>query len=395
MKITRRFFIKAPLYGGISLVISRLLGLFNNRFAYAFNDIVPIEKENNKCNVLSSVVSVHSDKVTHPESDTYPYVDSIDQLVVDEMLNRGLMDLTEEKSIESAWRCIFESYKDGDVIAIKPNFNDLHKEFSDNLVVSPAVINSIVKGLIEFLKVSPENIIVYDCSRTIPDSYRKRIKYPVKYVEPYGSSLMRRIIYKTVGNPLPKADKNHEIKMTHEIIDKKGQRIKCYLPEVVTSADHIINVPVFKSHQFVLASGALKNHYGTVRFSDGSLSPKYLHPPIIHESIADINAHPVIKEKTRLIVMDALFGRLKKKGGPPDKWKIYNNDNPNRLFLSTDPVALDAVSAFFIKKEMEERKDTYLSDDYLKIASDRKIGIYEMPGESGKFESIDFRDYDL
>jgi uncharacterized protein (DUF362 family) len=395
MKITRRFFITALLSGWVSTFNSKLLGSFSSNSSFTSRNTVLAEQKQNKCNVISKVVSVYSGRATKRDSIVYPYVDLIDSTVVEKMLNKAITELTEEKSAESAWRCLFASYKEGDIISIKPNFNDLHKEFRESIVVSPAVINSILKGLVEFLGVSPRNIIIYDCTSTIPDNYRKRIIYPVRFVEPYGSSFLRKVAYRTIGNPLPKADLDYQIEMTHDIKDKKGNKVKCYLPRVITSADHIINVPVFKSHQFILASGALKNHYGTVRFSDGHLTPENLHPPIIHDSIADINANFIIREKTRLIVMDALFGRLKKKGGPPDKWSIFNNENPNRLFLSRDPVALDSVSAFFIRKELQAKNDTYLPDDYLKIASYKKIGIYEIPGQSGEFKSICFRYYEV
>ncbi len=395
MKISRRFFVRTSFFAGLSLAVSRLLGFFNVRSSFAETNVVLKEKKEDQCNMDARVVSVYAANAIDGNRASFPYVDSIDPGIVGEMLNKGLMELTEKRSAESAWKCIFDSYKDGDTIAIKPNFNDIHKEFRENLVASPAVLNAIIRGLIEVLKVPSKNIIIYDCSRIIPDSYRERIKYPVKFVEPYGSSFIRKIMYKTFGNPLPEADRAHEIKMSRDVIDGKGNTVKCYLPKVITTADHIINVPILKSHQFVIASGALKNHYGTVRFSDGKLLPKYLHPPVIHESIADINAHPVIREKTRLIVLDALFGRIKKKGGAPDKWYIFDDKDPGRLFLSHDPVALDSVSAFFVKKELKTRGDHHLSDEYLKIAAKRNIGVYEMPDKTEGFTDIDFRQYDI
>ena len=395
VNITRRIFIK------LLLVVGGLLSIFKATTLFASNSSSALIRKNqtgnmNKiCTFSPAVVCVHSGKATRWDYASYPYVDSIEQDIVNDMLNKGVMLLTGEKSKKLAWECLFESYKKGDVIAIKPNFNDLHKEFRNNYVASPAVLNSIIEQLVEILNVPTGDIMIYDCSRNIPDSYRNRIKYPVKFIEPYGSSFMRKVIYRTIGNPLPEADMGVEIKMTHDIKNKKGEMVKCYLPKVITDADHLINVPILKSHQFVLASGALKNHYGTVRFSDGHKNPEYLHPPIIHESIADINEHAQLREKTRLIVMDALFGRIKKKGGYPDKWKIFDNNDPNRLFLSCDPVALDSVTSFFIKKELSVRNEDYYSDDYLRMASDKNIGIYEIPEMSEDFSKINFRHYDL
>lgn len=311
------------------------------------------------------------------------------------MLDKGLMQLTSEETPSGAWRSLFSSYVKGDIVAIKPNFNDLYKEFRENLVTSPAVINAVLAGLIDTLKIPPANIIIYDCTREIPDAYRSRIHYPVQYVESYGSSFARKVRYKLAGNPLPKADRQAEIEMTSAVKDKAGNPIQCYLPRIITQAQHIINIPILKSHQFVLASGALKNHYGTVRFSDGITGPLYLHPPIIHESIADVNSHPQIREKTRLIVMDAIFGRLKKKGGAPDTWIQFGGKNPQRLFLSRDPVALDSVTSHIAKKEMMNRKEEYHGNEYLRIAAQRGLGTFEEPKERDRFREIEYKEFEI
>lgn len=343
----------------------------------------------------SKVVSVFSSKAANWDGTSYPYVDSIDQFVVEEMLQNAIMELTFAESPGNAWKTLFSTYRTGDLIAIKPNFNDLYQEFNNNLVVSPAIINAILSGLVDHLEVPHQNIIIYDCTRKIPNAFRERIHYPVRYVEAWASSLVRKIQYKLAGNPLPEADERFEIKMTKNIKNEQGRQIRCYLPKVITEAQHIINVPILKSHQFVLASGALKNHYGTVRFSDGITGPVYLHPPVIHESIADINSHPQIREKTRLVVMDAVFGRLKKKGGAPDKWITFDGSHPQRLFVSCDPVAIDSVTSHLIKSEMEKRNETYFANDYLKIASDRGIGIFEKPNQQGLFKKIEYRQLEI
>jgi uncharacterized protein (DUF362 family) len=343
----------------------------------------------------SKVVSVFSAKAANWDGTSYPYVDAIDQAVVEKMLQNAIMELTSAKSPVNAWETLFSTYRPGDLIVIKPNFNDLYKEFNNNLVASPAVINAILSGLVEHLGVHPQNIIIYDCTRKIPNAFRERIYYSVRYVEAWASSLVRKFQYKLVGNPLPKANERFEIKMTKNIKDEQGRQIKCYLPKVITEAQHIINVPILKSHQFVLASGALKNHYGTVRFSDGITGPVYLHPPVIHESIVDVNIHPQIREKTCLVVMDAIFGRLKKKGGPPDKWLIFGESHPQRLFVSRDPVALDAVTSHLVKSELEKRNETYFANNYLKMASKRGLGVFEEPDPQGLFKTIEYQQLEI
>jgi len=397
MKLTRRHIIWSSIIGAVSLLGFDIANLFKgkNMKAYAApsapsdKPFVPGTKE-----TIPRVVSVHSPKAS-VWNGAYPYVDSIDEAVVKTMLDKGLMQLTSEKTPADAWHTLFSPYVKGDIVAIKPNFNDLFKEFRENLVTSPAVINAILAGLVDTLGIPPADIVIYDCTREIPDAYRDRIHYPVQYVESYGSSFARKVRYKLAGNPLPKADRQAEIEMTSAVKDKAGNPIQCYLPKVITQAQHIINVPILKSHQFVLASGALKNHYGTVRFSDGITGPLYLHPPIIHESIADVNAHPQIREKTRLVVMDAIFGRLKKKGGAPDTWIQFDGNNPQRLFLSQDPVALDSTTSHLIKTELVKRHEEYHENEYLKIAAQRGLGTFEEPNEQNSFRNIEYNEVEI
>ena len=352
----------------------------------------PPQMEASSKSLLSSVherpivVQVKDLRSTYWDGSSYPYVDYINQKMVDQMLESGLRALTGEKTAIAAWKAIVP-YKTGEKIAIKPNLNDLFKEFQ-YYVVAPQVINAVIKGLIESLRVPPKNIIVYDVSRLIPDTFRKRIFYDVTYVEPFGSNLQRKIKYHLFGNSLAVADPNAPVTLRDSIRNKKGQAVKCFLPKCLTICNHLINIPLFKSHQFVLASGSLKNHYGTIRFSDGNLNPEYLHPPIIHECIADLNAHPFIKSHTRLIVMDALFGRVYQKHGPPDL-------RMNSLFVSRDPVALDSVSSSLIRKQLMLRGVEPFSDRYLDLSTEAKIGIHERVEDGNVYKRINFQNIDL
>ncbi len=337
------------------------------------------------------VVSIHSEHATSWDSKAYPYVDYTNQQKVTDMLGTALITLTGKEKQPEAWQSLFSTYKKGDLVVIKPNFNDLYMGFN-GIVTTPVVLNAILYGLVEVLKVPTSDIIIYDCTRQIGDELRSRISYPVNYVEPYGSNFFRKVWYHTIGNPYMANDLDNEITMSSDVRDKAGNPVKCYLPKVITEAAHIINVPVLKSHQYVSNSGALKNHYGTVRFSDHHTGPEYIHPPIIHDSIVDINAHEHIKHKTRLVVMDGLFGRLHKKDGGPVTWNTFGNSHPSTLLVSQDPVALDTVAMNIIKRELDARDDFVMPHDYLHKASDRGLGIHEDPESGLDFKKIDFKE---
>ena len=336
------------------------------------------------------VAAVHAPGAVTWDGRSYPYVDGIVQARVDAMLDRAVQLLTGEASAAAAWRSLFASYRPGERVAVKPNFNDLYKDFHRNLVVSPAVLNAVIAGLVRHVGIRPEHVIVYDCTRIIPDALRDRIREPVGFVEPFGSSFWRKVRYHTLGNPLPLADPEARIDMGQEITDKAGRPVTCHLPRLLARCRHLVNVPLLKAHQFVSHSGALKNHYGTVRFSDGHTGPEYLHPPRIHRAIAAVNAAAGIRDKTRLVVMDALFGRLHKRGGPPDAWTTLGpRPHPERIAVSTDPVALDSVALAWLAREAEARGETLLSHEYLHRAEARGLGVHDHPGADGRFGRIE------
>ncbi|MBI2413186.1 MAG: DUF362 domain-containing protein [Deltaproteobacteria bacterium] len=336
------------------------------------------------------VVSVRSESATRWDHGTYPYVDSIDEGVVERMLNESIKELASEADVAAAWKRLFASYKKGETIAIKPNFNDLYDGFK-GFVASPAVLNAVIGGLVKQVGVPEADIVVYDCTRVIPDEFRERVHFSVRYAEPFGSSFFRKVRYKTFGNDLVKADLGSEVRMSSAVKDKKGASVKCYMPKAVTGAAHLINIPILKSHQYASNSGALKNHYGTVRFSDGKSFPEYLHPPILDASIVDINSHPEIRSKTRLIVMDGLFGRLAKKGGPPERWKTFGGAAPNTLLASLDPVALDTVALDLLSIEAGARGEELLPHEYLHLAHAKGLGVHEDAAPGKGFTLIDLR----
>ena len=389
MNVSRRKFLGLTVPAIMSVVFYKtLLGNLSSARADTMNKgKTPVP--NGKMEANPRVVSVHSPSATGWDFKTYPYVDHIDEGRVAAMLDEAVKALAGAGTVAASWQNVFNAYKPGDTIVIKPNFNDLYDGFN-GYVASPAIINAIIGGLVRDVKVNPDDITVYDCTRIIPDEFRSRVRRNVRFIEPYGSSMVRKLQYKTLGNSAVLANTAFELRMTSRVTDKSGKPVKCYMPNVVTGADHIINVPILKAHQFVSHSGALKNHYGTVRFSDGHTGPEYLHPPIINESIVDINADSQIKDKTRLVVLDALFGRLNQYGGPPEQWNIFGKKSPNRVIVSKDPVALDTVSCCMLEREFKARGEDLLPHDYLHMAQERGLGVHEDPKDLKTFSKIRF-----
>jgi hypothetical protein len=94
------------------------------------------------------------------------------------------------------------------------------------------------------------------------------------------------------------------------------------------ACDGIVNIPTPKQHGGAGVSVALKNHYGSVN------RPGALHSNWCDPAIAELNAQPTIRDKTRLVVGAAL-------NVSPRDWN--QPEREEALLVSFDPVALDTV----------------------------------------------------
>jgi len=388
--ITRRKFTKDAIVGCVTLALLPIvLKRFRKHKSNAFAGSVENPKKPMK---KPSVIRVYSPQATNWDYKTFPYVNSIDQDVINEMVTCGIKELTGQSDLFKGWQQIMTGYKPGDKVAIKPNFNNIDSAYKE-IVTSYQVINAVLTQLVKVLQIPPRDIFLYDCSGAIYGWMKDKILYPVNYV--YGDliTVLDRLKNRVFGNPLAKADPNVRVEMRGEVVDKTGNPVTCYIPRLLTDAQHLINIPVFKNHVFVLTSNALKNHFGTVRFSDGSLSPKHLHGQILEKSIVDINLNTHIKDKTRLIIVDGLFGKYDWGDGKqgPKKWATFPGDStPNSLFFSIDPVAVESVISDFIKTEREFRSLGIFPHEYLHDAMENNLGVHEHRNAQGLYSRIHY-----
>lgn len=115
------------------------------------------------------------------------------------------------------------------------------------------------------------------------------------------------------------------------VVDDTVFEVSHLVTEVCTA---LINVPVLKDHSMAGVTLSLKNHYGSLK---NALNH---HGMFLHcdPQIAQLNSLPAIREKTRLIVCDALTGMFDGGPfGPGQQWDC------GKLIVATDPVAADTV----------------------------------------------------
>ena len=316
------------------------------------------------------VVRVYDQNASNWDWQSNYYFDFIDQAAVNQMFFQGLQSLTGASSARIACERLIPSYQPGDKIAIKINLNNNSNQ-SNEIDATAPVLNAVLLALISGLGVPAGDIYVYDVSRVIPTfRIRSRVPYAVNYVQS--------------GDALAQSDTNAPISF-------RGIGTQ-YCPKVLTQADHLIDLPLFKDHVFVLATMGFKNHFGTTR-----PGPAYLHTPI-HQNLSDLNATPHIRDKTRLVIADALFGVYT--GGPygvPQQWATFpGGPNPNSLFLGIDPVATESVMIDYLIAEELHHGITPKSHEYLHDAMDYNgLGVHEHRDANGRYHQIEYVELDL
>ena len=223
---------------------------------------------------------------------------SIECNVLSRMLGDGMRAFTGAKSDADAWKKLF---KPSDVVGIKVNCL-----FAKGASTHPELVSYIIGGLV-LAGVKEDNIIIWDRN----DREMIRAGY---------------VINRDAGVKVYGTEDEYEAEPT-----KAGSfngRLSKILTEKITA---LINVPMLKDHSMSGVTCAMKNHYGSHN------NPGNHHANGCDPFLAELNSLPAIKDKTRLIVCDAL--KPVASGGPgakPEFTWAYKS-----LLISADPVAMD------------------------------------------------------
>jgi uncharacterized protein (DUF362 family) len=139
--------------------------------------------------------------------------------------------------------------------------------------------------------------------------------------------------------------------------------------------DGIINLPVLKQHGLSGMSGALKNNFGCIH------NPNKMHLDQCDPYIAEVNAIPAIRDKQRLVVMDAL--RPVVEGGP--SYTPGAGEVANLLLFATDLVAVDSVAHTILDELRKQHglpslEQAGLAPVHLRTAGRLGLGVSESAG---------------
>jgi uncharacterized protein (DUF362 family) len=152
-----------------------------------------------------------------------------------------------------------------------------------------------------------------------------------------------------------------------------GAGIGIHLSKILTQqCDMVIGVPILKDHSMSGVTFAMKNMYGVLS------RPQDLHAGGCNPGVADLNAIPVVRDKVRFTIGDAISSVYD--GGPgfhPEHlWQ------PNALIVGEDRVALDHTAWQMLeRKRAEEGMPTFEAAGrpprYIATAADveHKLGV--------------------
>jgi hypothetical protein len=245
---------------------------------------------------------------------------------IQQMMRRGMTELTKAPSWQDAWRTLFEK---GDVVGIKVSPVGGPKLSSD-----ASVLRSIIAGLNE-AGVTNSNIIVFNRYRqeAIVAGIDKWLPEGVHF-----EAASPR--YTETQLDMEGYDERHFMEMA--LIKPQDSPTdahvrRSYVAKVVTQhVNKIINLPVLKHHQSAGVTITLKNmSHGFVNNVNRShLTPTLNACGVFIPSVVSL---PIIREKVVLHIVDAV--KASYHGGPPGKPRFMWE--PKTLFFGTDPVALD------------------------------------------------------
>lgn len=266
----------------------------------------------------SKVVIVKHSKAVDPSG-------VINQSIIQEMIDKGITEFTGKNTLSDAWSQFFTSEE---IVSLKVNTLGQDSLFgTDYMQHFNGITTSIINGLKE-ISLPEKNMFIWERS----DEELVNGGYTIQREE--GK-------LRIMGTRQQRKGPNEGFNPESYPVGNLTTRVHSFITDLSTS---YINIPVLKTHGIAGMTGSLKNHYGSID------NPREFHPNnATNPGIPEINAIPVIRDKQKLIIADALLGVFD--GGP--RWnrdKIWVN---NEIIIGTDPVAVDTVMMTKLDKKRE------------------------------------------
>jgi uncharacterized protein (DUF362 family) len=264
------------------------------------------------------------------------------------MVAAGIKALAGPRDEAAAWRAFVST---NDVVGIKIN-----TQAAPLLATHREIVDAIVAGLCSG-NVPAENIWIFDRdldkmreagfagARVTGMSWDENVFYDSKLV---GRLIWGDLLFRPTGEQLS---------------------TRSHLPKLLTrTITKLINVPVLQSHDACGLCGCL--HNVTLGMAD-NIRRFEQYGQNGNPAIAEIASLPAVRRKLVLNVMDALTAGYA--GGPV--FRPQYSWQPNTLYFSLDPVALDAVCLQLLEAKRKEANVSPLGERAGHIATAAQLGL--------------------
>ncbi len=327
----RRKFLKKAFQAGSGICASSIIA------KYVHNTSFLARGEDRSAINSPTVIIARDDKL-------FAETGNLKETLVSGLIHKAVMQLTNALSQEKAWQALF---RPDDIVGIKLNCLS-GKTMSPHV----AVVESIIQGL-KFAGIKDKNVIVFERFSRELETAGFRVRRMTEGIQCFGT------------DELPGGGYEAEPQFA-------GSVGTCFSKIVSRLCTAIINVPVLKDHDLSGISVAMKNFFGVIH------NPNKYHGNNCNPFIAELNTHPYIADKVRLVICDAILAQYH--GGPG--YKPQWTWNYQGIIAGRDPVALDRICHTIIEGKRKEMKLPSLKQanrepKYISTAAMLGLGIDE------------------
>jgi uncharacterized protein (DUF362 family) len=294
---SRREFLKGAATGAVILGAESSLGLTRT---------LDPQIENDKAKVV-----IARDQALHgPDG-------KLDEKRVGELLDRAIATYTGRKRAVDAWKhIVLEGGAKDKVIGLKTN------GLGGKGISTHAVLVYAIAERLQAAGVKPGNILIWDRNARDLEACGLTISTDPSRVRCFGS----------------------DVSGFETAVESFGSSHARFSKILTSECAMVINLPILKDHSMAGVTFAMKNMYGVVE------RPQDLHGGGCNPGVADLNAFPVIRQKIKLTIGDAMTSVYE--GGPG--FRPEHLWQPNALIIGEDRVAIDQIAWGILERKRAE-----------------------------------------
>lgn len=241
----------------------------------------------------------------------------LDEKRVGDLLDRAVAAYTGRKRPVDAWKhIVLEGGGKDKVIGLKTN------GLGGKGISTHAVLVFAISERLQQAGVKPGNILIWDRNARDLQACGLTINTDPSQIRCFGS----------------------DVAGFEEAVENWGSSHAKFSKILTRECAMVINLPILKDHSMSGVTFAMKNMYGVVE------RPQELHAGGCNPGIADLNAFPVIRNKIKLTIGDAMSSVYE--GGPG--FKPEHLWQPNALIVGDDRVAIDQIAWGILEKKRAE-----------------------------------------